>query len=255
MNCYNNTPPTTKTIIMKLQLINNKILKEAFESISHIVDEITMTCDNDGLYLRALSRDHITFIIMDLNKTLFDIFDCQTPEKIAIDSTEFHKILRKCKPSDTLEIETDEHNLTLIFKGDADRTFRIRQLDLEYENPEPPIIQFPCTIELAPSLLKDIIDDMEVFADRLNFSVDEDYFITTTDADLGDAEVKYIHGENIKEYCKSSFSIPKLKDILRASKFSDKCRIHLGNDAPIKIEFIDNGGVLGYLLAPRLETE
>ena len=164
---------------MKLELTNHKILKESFESISNIVDEITLTADTEALHLKCLSRDHITFIIMDLEKTVFDTYQCETPEKISIDCSEFMKILKKCKPQDTLEIQTDEHNLTLIFKGDATKTFKIRLIDLEYDNPTPPQLNLPCNINIPSKLIKDYVDDMAVFSDKLNFEIDENYFIIT----------------------------------------------------------------------------
>lgn len=243
--------------MLKIELADNNILKTAFESISVIVDEITMTADSTGLHLNALSRDHITFIILDLEKTVFDSFECDKPEKFSIDCSEFMKILKKCKSSDTLELTVDEGNVIMVFKGEATKTFKIRQIDMEYDNPVPPVINFPCSISIESSLLKDYVGDMAIFADKLNFSIDEDYFIINTDADFGDAEVKYVHGESISEYVKSAFSIPRLNDILKAAKFTKNATVNLGDNMPIVIEFkLPTGdGCLKFMLAPRLETE
>lgn len=51
----------------KLELHNHKIIKEAFESISRIVDEVTLICDSEGIHLSALDRSHITFCNMELS--------------------------------------------------------------------------------------------------------------------------------------------------------------------------------------------
>ena len=46
----------------KIELINHKVIKNAFESISKIVNEITLTADKEGIHLRSLDKSHITFI-------------------------------------------------------------------------------------------------------------------------------------------------------------------------------------------------
>ena len=243
--------------MFKIQTNNNNTLKSAFESISSIVDEITLVADKKGIHLRALDRSHITFIILDLEKEFFDEYQCDTPEKINIDCEDFNKILKKCKTTDTLELELEEGHLIIRFKGDAERTFKLTLIDLAYENSQPPHIELPCQINIPSSLLKDYINDMEMFSEKLTFTIDENYFKITTDGQKGDACIDYLHGENILEVVRSCYSIPKLKEIFKANKFSKTCEIGLGDDNPLKVSFklATGDGELSYLLAPRLETE
>ena len=241
----------------KIELINHKTLKNAFESIEKIVDEITLTADKEGIHLRSLDKSHITFIMMELNYKLFDEYQCDEPTKIQIDCTEFTKIIKKCKTSDILELTVDENNLIIIMKGDATRKFKLRQIDMEYDNPQPPMIEHPCNITIQSDLLKDYINDMSIYSEVVQFSVDEDYLIISTEGQKGEAEIKYIHGENIKEYVKSSFAIDKLQDMLKSSKFAKNTILYIGEDMPLKLimELETGDGDLGYLLAPRLSEE
>ena len=78
--------------MFQLTLSDNSIFKNAFESISKIVDEITLTADSEGVHLRALDRSHITFITLELDKTLFDEYECDVPEKMAIDCDDFNTL-------------------------------------------------------------------------------------------------------------------------------------------------------------------
>lgn len=239
----------------KAQIINHTTLKNAFESIRLIVDEITLIANNKGLHLRCLDKSHITFIILDLEKEFFDEWECETPEKIHIDVDVFYNILKTAKKEDILELSLDENNLIIDLKGDGNRRFELGLIDLTYENPQPPHIDFPCTINIPSNLLKEYIENMEMFSEKLDFIVDEDYLRIRAEGQKGNAETKYIHGENINEYAQSSFSIPKLKEIFKASKFSKECNISLGTDNPIKVVFklVTGDGELSYLLAPRLE--
>ena len=179
----------------------------------------------------------------------------QNPEKMAIDCNDFNTILKKCKNDDMLKLSVDESNLLITFEGDARRKFKLPFIDMEYDNPTPPNIDLPCKITIPSTLLKNYIDDMGFFSDKLDFIIDENYFKVKTSGQKGDAETEYLHGENILEVVKSGYSIPKLQEIMKAHKFSEQCNIYLGNDMPLKINFtlVTGDGNLEYLLAPRLE--
>lgn len=244
-------------MVFKLELINNKIFKTIFESITKIIDEVTLICDSDGIHLSALDRSHITFVELELDKTLFDTYQCDVPEKISIDCEEFLKVLKRMKTSDILELTIDEGNLVTIFKGDSERKFNIRLIDLEYEPASPPNINHPIKIRVPSQLLVDALADMEIYSDKLTFTVDQDYFKIYTRGNMGDSEISYIHGEQINETATSTYNIPKLQDIMKASKFSEECLLQFGDNMPLSIRFelVTGDGTLSYLLAPRIEID
>ena len=194
---------------------------------------------------------------MDLKHDLFDEYTCDSPEKICIDATEFLKVLKKCKTTDILRLSVDEGNLIIVFDGDATRKFKIRLIDEEYETPEPPIITHPVNLTIPSDLLRDSLNDMALFSDKLIFTVDQDYLKITANGTYGDGEIKYIHGEQVTESYQTMFSIEKLKDIMKASKFSKQCTLSIGDNLPLKLNFelITGTGELKYLLAPRIEYD
>ena len=241
----------------KAELTDIKLFKEAFESISRIIDEVQIQADSDGLRLKALDRSHITFILFELKAYVFDEYFCDAPEKINIDCSEFFKVLKKAKTSDILKLSVDEGNFIIIFEGDASRKFNIRLIDLEYDNPTPPNINLPCKITVPSKLLGDALGDMDLFSDKLLFQIDQDYFTIKTDGEFGDADIKYLHGENIQKIVQSSYSIDKLADMLKSSKFTDECIIELGESMPLRLtmNLPADKGYLSFLLAPRIEQE
>ena len=242
-----------------ITLYDNSIFKTVFESISRIIDEVTLILDNQGLHISALDKSHITFITLELKKELFDEYSLETPEKINIDCNEFMKILKKCKNNDTLKLGLDEGNLIILFEGDASREFKLRLIDNEYETITPPEINHECNIQIATNVLKDAIDDMGLFGETLRFIIDQDYFIIRSgdDAGFGDACTKYIHGENVQSSVAASYTIGKLVDIMKSSKFSDSVTVGLGDDLPLllRLELSTGDGVLEFLLAPRISDD
>ena len=239
----------------KLELSDNAIFKTVFDSIASIIDEVTIIFDSEGMRLNALDRSHITFVTLELEPDVFDSYVCDTPEKVAVDCERFNQILKKCKTNDIIQLTIDEGNFIIVFEGDATRRFKIRVIDTEYETLVPPNINHNIYIKVPSTMMQDALNDMLIFSDKLRLLVDENYLKIISDGEFGDVDIKYLHGENIREVAQSVYSIEKLKDIFKASKFSKECEIGLGNDMPIVVTFeLPTGdGRVKYLLAPRLE--
>ena len=225
--------------MFKAELSDSSILKTSFDAISSIVDEVQIQTDSEGMRLDALDRSHITFVHLELKASLFDEYICDVPEQ------------------DRVLMSVDEGNFIITFEGDATRTFKIRLIDIEYDNPTPPQISHPTTFKVRFSILKDSINDIDIFSDKIALQVDEDYFIASADGEFGDASIKYLHGENIQEHAKSLFSLDKIREMLKADKFSEEAEISLGTDMPLSLtlNMVTGDGKLSFLLAPRLEQD
>lgn len=243
--------------MFKAELSNANVLKTSFDAISSIVDEVQIQTDSEGFRLDALDRSHITFVHLELKASLFDEFVCDEPEKINIDTDELMKVLKRSKSDDRVLMSLDEGNFILTFEGEARRTFKIRLIDIEYESPTPPQLNHPTNIEVPFSLLKDSIQDMDIFSDKIALKVDSDKFIASAEGEFGNANIEYLHGEKIDETVKSIFSLEKIREMLKADKFSEFAVISLGNDMPLNLtlRMVSEDGELSFLLAPRIESE
>ena len=244
---------------MRLELYNPSILKDTFEAIGHIIDECRMDFTSDGLTINALDKSHITFIMVDYDKSLFDSYDIEQPENLIIDTDKLMRIFKRCRNDDILFLETDNNNLTVKFNGESSRQFRISLIDEEYDTPVPPNIEYPVSIKLPNAIIKDSLDDSRLFGENIVFTTDEDYLhiCSKNDAGFGDTHLRYLHGENINKSVRSGYSIEKLIDIFRASKVSKTCTISLGDDLPLTVMFEVPGerASISFLLAPRIEAE
>ncbi|MEE3443708.1 MAG: proliferating cell nuclear antigen (pcna), partial [Methanobrevibacter sp.] len=191
--------------MFKAELSNPNILKTSFDAISSIVDEVQIQTDSEGFRLDALDRSHITFVHLELKSSLFDEFVCDEPEKINIDTDEFMKVLKRSKSTDRVIMSLDEGNFIITFEGEAKRTFKIRLIDIEYESPTPPQLNSPTKFEIPFNLLKDSIQDMDLFSDKITLMVDSEKFRASAEGEFGDANIEYIHGEKIDTEAKSVF--------------------------------------------------
>ncbi|MEE9594887.1 MAG: hypothetical protein V3V92_05750, partial [Candidatus Hydrothermarchaeales archaeon] len=58
-----------------------------------------------------------------------------------------------------------------------------------------------------------------------------------------------------KGTAKSMFSIEYLKDMIKASDVASSVKLSLGENIPIKIDFLSPSARLTFLLAPRIESD
>ncbi|MDD1763332.1 MAG: proliferating cell nuclear antigen (pcna) [Methanobacteriaceae archaeon] len=243
--------------MFKAVLSDSNILKTSFDAISSIVDEVQMQADSEGIKLDALDRSHITFVHLELKSGVFDVYSCKEPLKINVDTEELMKVLKRSKAEDVVELSVDEGNLIITFEDEARRTFKIRLIDIEYEAPSPPQLEYPTEFEIPFNLLKNSIQDIEIVSDKISLIVDQDKFIASAEGEFGDAKIEYLHGEKIEEKAKSVFSLEKIKEMLKADKFSESAVLRLGNDMPLNLslKMVSDEGELSFLLAPRIESE
>ena len=65
-----------------------------------------------------------------------------------------------------------------------------------------PELEHPASFKVHFGILKDAINDIDIFSDKIALQVDEDSFRASADGEFGDASVKYLHGENINTHGK-----------------------------------------------------
>ena len=243
--------------MIRFEISNNKIIRDCLETVCIIIDELCFEADSDGLRLRALDKSHITFIDMNWDESMFDMYQCSEPCSFTIDASELLKIIKRIKSNDVLSMGLDEGNLILKYNGDSTRTFKLRLIDVEYETPTPPRVEYPVTLNIPTDVFNDALIDAELYGEKISLSCDNDYFITSADGEFGVNHNRYLHGESIGDYVKSTYSIPKIKEMLKAKGLSHEVRLGLGDDLPLTLEYHSptNDYKLGFLLAPRIETD
>ena len=242
---------------MEFEISNNRIIKDCLETICIIIDELVFEADSEGIRLRALDKSHISFIDMEWKSILFDTYQCKEPCSFTVDASELLKIIKRIKTGDVLSAGLDEGNLILTYNGDSTRTFKLRLIDVEYETPVPPTVNYPVHLNIPTDVFNDAITDAELYGEKISLSCDNDYFITSADGDFGVNHNRYLHGESIGDYVKSTYSIPKIKELLKGKGLSHEVKLGLGDDLPLTLEYHSptNDYKLGFLLAPRIETD
>ncbi|MEE9612643.1 MAG: proliferating cell nuclear antigen (pcna) [Desulfatiglandales bacterium] len=247
--------------MFKASLADPKLLKYYIDAISNMIDEAGISVSEDGLKLRAMDPAHVALVDFEVQKDAFDEFQVGEPLVLGVDLERFNTVLKRAGATDKLQLElSDEGNALKIKFGDTTRrVFELPLIEVSEEEQKVPSLEFPCELELDPKIISEGIKDAEIISDHVTLRMEDDALIIEAKGDLGNVVVNIGKDDAIaftsKAKVKSMFSIEYLKDMIKASDVASTVKISLGENIPIKMDFLSPSARLSFLLAPRIESE
>lgn len=264
-------------------ILESMVFKSAFEGLSQFADEIQIQADSEGLSVHALDKSHIVFTELELKPHFFNEYECTEPLKLNVDLEEFQKVLKRIGAADNICLEATKDGSELTVKAygrvtgeDIQRTFYIQLTDLEYEQPQPPALDYPNQFQINLKSFKRTVEDVALFSHTIILDYDSKNECLTScgEGDFGRSKVRqrtFYNGID-PEPGKVIVTVEKLQSILKADKFSPEIYLQVGNDVPLSLELhhsidelTDENGItemhheivgrLKFLVAPRIESE
>lgn len=239
---------------MKIELDNIKNFKNILTNVEYFLEEVKFEVDNDGLRFRGLDKSHIAFIGLNVDNDYFDVFEIEEPQSCIVDTNELVRVLKRAKNDDRMVLTFDESNLKVQFiNNNTKRNFKIRQVDMEYDSPAMPKIQYPVSFDVNYKLLIESVKDAELYSDKVKFKTNNYSLLVETVGDVGDYKSELSTLEDLGDYS-SIFSIAWLNKLFKINGLSDDIHMSMGNDMPLFLELEDEFGLkVDFLLAPRIE--
>ena len=241
---------------MKLVSYDLKTFRDVFVGVGNIIDEIIIEVDNDGVRVNGLDKAHISFVSLKIDNDWFDEFYCDEVDKICVDAGELIKVLKRGKVDDILRIEVNNNDLILIFDGESRRNFKIRLIDVTYESPMPPKLDYDVDFELSYKLLKDFIDDVNIYSDKIKLRVYNDNLYIVGDSEFGSVDGAYVLDTDFNCDISSVFAINRLNDMMKCN-LNGFVGLKLGNDMPLSLYCVNDSEdiMISFILAPSIERE
>ncbi len=244
----------------KLSYPDAKSFYTILESLSKLIDEISMTITADGVRMRALDPAHVALIDITLPPEAFVEFDVEGEAKAGFNVPNLVKLLKRSKKGDKLELVVEEDRLTFTIVGATVKRYTIVNLDV----PEPEIpeasLEFNVKAEIISDPLKNALKDAETVGDiaELEAKSEDELYIRGKGASISETRISRMSGAlvnlEVKEPSKSSYSIDYLKHVLKLTKIADVVRLEFSTNMPLRMEFqLPGSGKVTYLLAPKLE--
>lgn len=248
---------------MKLTLGQPQYLKDSIAIISELVTEARFNVTADGMTLIAMDPANVAMVVFKLLSSSFVEYDLGKNVDLALNLNNLKQVLRRVNTSDmlTLELE-DESKLKITVAGKTTRRFSLPIIELDEREQKVPNLKFPYTVIMNAETLVEAVEDAGVVADSLSFIGDSGKVIIAAQGDLSKVEIEMKSGDDIEitseteDKVRSKYSIEYLRKMVNGAKLSEKVKIQLSKDYPLRMEFVEKDKIqLSFVLAPRVEND
>ncbi|UCE96884.1 MAG: proliferating cell nuclear antigen (pcna) [Candidatus Bathyarchaeota archaeon] len=251
--------------MFKVKMTDAKLLRDMFQAIAILIDEATFKLTPDNIQLRAMDPSRVAMIDFLWPKTIFDEYECDQPQKMCVNITEFLKLLRRTAKDEIIELTLNPETarLQISITGHYTRTFNMPTLEPQEEETPTPKITFKATAKTTTEGLRQAIEDAQLVSDHVRIEVDTEKLTLNATGDLMGATITLKKNSDAlldlqtQEPSKATFSLSYLAEIIKAaSATSEIATLQFANDMPIQIDFHQpKEGKLTFYLAPRIEVE
>jgi proliferating cell nuclear antigen len=214
--------------------------------------------------LLAADRAIVSVIDFKLKPSAFEEYVCDENKEIGVNLLTLLTFLKRAASTDkmTLELKEKESKLEIKLEGESNRKFAIPLIEVsKREMPEIDKLEFMASAEIKSSILEQGISDADLIADSVIFDFSENQVKMFAKGNGSKTELILEKGNealldlNVKEHVDSRYSLEYLKKMAKGSKISDKAKISIGKDFPMKLEFIGDDASLSMILAPRVSED
>ena len=248
---------------MKLTLTEPRLLKEPFNAISELVNDVKLNINKDRIELVAIDPSSVAMVIFKLFSSSFVDYQVNGSVDLSISLDSIKQVLKRAKPSDTvmLQLDEDKRKLKIILRGETSRTFNVALLDIEHKEQKVPDLKFKAKIEMSSATFDEAIQDMDIISDSVSIDVIENKLLISSEGNTSDGKVEIseevgaVITNDAKGDVKSRYSIEYLKKIIKGGRLADKVIIQFDKDYPLKVDYILKDKLqLSTILAPRVEN-
>jgi len=260
----------------RLEFVGNaKQLKDIFDAVSHVKEELMLKIDKDGLKITVMDLSHIALVELFIAKEDMDVFECEDIKNFGINLSDFVKYLKRRDNGEKTILNFEGLKLDIIFQNEQgkNRKFALPQLAIEEEKMSKDSLE---EMEYENSFyfkfidFKRILGDAEVLSDVLYIELKEDNLIFSA---IGENDHTYENKYELSQLTnelykdiKNVFGINFLNMFLKSglifgtaqTKAYKKAefQMFLSEDLPVKMKVsLFNESYLKYFIAPRCEVD
>lgn len=244
--------------MIKIGLNDIKSFKSILSVAETILTEVKFELDNDGLRFRGMDGGHTSYFEADFKKDCFLSYDLDEIDSIIIDTHDMNTILKRVKNTDDATIIINDDVLTIQVLSDGnEKSFKLNSIDMEYDSPNMPLIEYPVSADVDFNKFKDNVMDANLYDDRLRVKVVESNLIIHNKSMIGSYESKLQLDEDYQGNLSSVFSMNLISKFLKLSTLSNNVEISLGSDMPILFTLVDDFEdiTIKLLIAPIIEED
>ena len=249
--------------------IDANVLRGCIEAITAVVDEGKLRIAEDGLKLRAVDPANVAMVSFELQSDAFDEFRFAAAEAAAESKAEteigmdFVKLLGilGIGGREEVELELDEHAQKLFTRmGSLSYTISLLDPSSLRKEPKVPELEFPARVIIETEEFRRAIRAAEKIGDHIALGVDGEVFFMEAEGEMDKLRLE-LRKEQLIDLTPgtlhSLYTLDYISAMSKGMSHAENITLNLGKDYPLQIEFemAEGKGKVGYLLAPRIESE
>lgn len=241
---------------------NPRLLRDSIDTIAQLIDDVIVKINKDGIEIVAADRAIVSVVNFKLKSSAFEKFVCEGEKEIGINLQSLLTFLKRASSSDKMTLELKDSKFEILLEGTSTRKFALPLIEVsKREIPEIAKLEFKAALEIKSSVLEQGINDADLIADSVIFDVSENELKMLSKGNGSKAELVLEKGNDallslvVKENVDSRYSLEYLKKMIKASKISDRVKLSIGKDFPMKLEFLGENASLLMILAPRVSDD
>ena len=239
-------------------------MRDSIDTISQLIDDGLFKVSKDGIELSAADRATVSFVDFKLNSSAFDEYKCDSNVNIGLNMLNFLTVLKRANANDklTLNLDEKENKFEVILEGDSKRKFAIPLIEIRREEmPQVDKLEFAAKAEVRADIIEQGINDADIVADSIMIELSDDNLRMFASGNSSKSELNLKKGNDAlldlsaDSKVQSKYSLDYLKKMIKGSRISDKLKIMLGKDFPMKMVFEGKDASLSIILAPRVSED
>ncbi len=246
---------------MKVTLQDVDIFKSVVDTVSSFINEGTFEFTKDGIKLMAMDPASIAMVILKILPSMFLEYEVNN-EKITLPMSDFSKVIKRAKASERISFEIADNRFVVTIEGNYKRKFYLPIIEAEMNVTKEPSLSFNAKVKMDSEVLDNAIKDAKMITDNIVIEAKKDELKITAAGTNSKTELILTKDSpslislDVKEECKSKYSLDYLERILKATKISRELLMQFSNEYPMRIDFTNVDKLsLAFILAPRMDIE
>ncbi|MDO8516786.1 MAG: proliferating cell nuclear antigen (pcna) [Nanoarchaeota archaeon] len=240
---------------MIVKIDKPKILSDAINIISEIVNEVRIKLGEDGMSIVAVDPANVAMILFKLPKESFSQY--QTGNEVwGVNLSDLKMIMKRASSGASVVFEQEDNKLKISIFDKVKRIFNMSLIEIESEEKNEPNLNFACKVEMDSTIFSQAIEDCATVADSCTFISGKEFFIIEGSGSLNSARAEFSGDEAVfNGIGRSKYSLEYLMKFIKASKIAKRVTINFSSDYPLRLDFAGDEMGMGFVLAPRVEND
>jgi|APSaa5957512535_1039671.scaffolds.fasta_scaffold05746_5 DNA polymerase III sliding clamp (beta) subunit (PCNA family) len=230
--------------------------KAIISALKNSSEEAQFEITNDGIKFYGAPPGNAFIVSMLWEKQNLNELTLDAEKIVPFRTDDIEKIFKRFSVDDIVTVSQKQDGLISITSGKRSWDLRTLYGGAATDSPKEPNFEYAISFALNPTILKDMLADVAVFAKFVHFVAKDGVLALESTEDAGKAKsyMDILDSSQISEEADTEYSLEYIGDVMSAvSTLSTSVQVSFSHQKPMLMEFeIPNAGTLRFHLGPLL---